>query len=149
MPDDAYRFTHRLRVRWSECDPQGIVFNPHYMMYADVGFTEYTRAIGVPYPAGLVEDGVDNFMIAAQITYRASARFDDELDIAVRTAYFGTTSFRMAFEIRRAGTVLAQAEATYVIADLTSRTPRPIPASLRAKVLAFERVPPAEKSATG
>ncbi len=33
---EAYRFFHRLRVRWAECDMQGIVFNPHYMMYFDV-----------------------------------------------------------------------------------------------------------------
>jgi acyl-CoA thioester hydrolase len=31
------RFEHRLRVRFGECDPQGIVFNAHYVAYFDVG----------------------------------------------------------------------------------------------------------------
>ena len=37
------RFSHRLRVRYGECDPQGIVFNANYMLYVDVVFTELWR----------------------------------------------------------------------------------------------------------
>ncbi len=29
---DAFRFFHRLRVRWAEVDMQKIVFNAHYLM---------------------------------------------------------------------------------------------------------------------
>ena len=31
----AAPFRHRLRVRWSECDPQGVVFYAHYLAYFD------------------------------------------------------------------------------------------------------------------
>ena len=40
-----FRFSMPLRVRWSEADPQGIVFNGHYLNFADVGVTEYYRAL--------------------------------------------------------------------------------------------------------
>ena len=90
---ESFRFFHPLRVRWAECDMQGIVFNPHYLMYFDVALTEYMRAIGLPYPAAFAAAGTDTFMVSAQIDFRASARYDDELRIGVRTAYFGTTSF--------------------------------------------------------
>jgi len=36
-------FVHRLRVRWSECDPQGIVFNAHYLAFFDLALTELWR----------------------------------------------------------------------------------------------------------
>ena len=36
MPRDDFRLRHELRVRWAEVDPQGIVFNPNYLMYFDV-----------------------------------------------------------------------------------------------------------------
>ena len=36
MPD----FVHELRVRYGECDPQGIVFNPNYLAYFDHTVTE-------------------------------------------------------------------------------------------------------------
>ncbi len=41
MPAD---FVHELRVRYGECDPQGIVFNANYLLYFDVAFTELWRA---------------------------------------------------------------------------------------------------------
>ena len=36
-------FRHRLRVRYHECDPQGIVFNANYLAYADIAITELYR----------------------------------------------------------------------------------------------------------
>jgi acyl-CoA thioester hydrolase len=142
---DEYRFFHRLRVRWSECDMQGIVFNPHYLMYFDVAFTEYMRAIGLTYPSAFAALGTDSFMVAMNASYRGSARYDDELDIGVRTAYFGRTSFRMAFSIRRAGLVLVAGEAVYVNGDKETHAPAALPAVLVARVEAFEVVAPERK----
>ena len=43
----AASFVHELRVRYGECDPQGIVFNANYLLYFDVAFTELWReAVG-------------------------------------------------------------------------------------------------------
>jgi YbgC/YbaW family acyl-CoA thioester hydrolase len=142
---EAFRFFHRLRVRWAECDMQGIVFNPHYMMYFDVAFTEYMRAIGLTYPAAFEADGTDNFMVSATIDFRGSARYDDEIDIGVRTAYFGTTSFRMAFSMRRGGDVLVEGVAVYVNGDRVTHVPRALPERLVALVGAYEIVAPDRK----
>ena len=125
---------------------QGIVFNPHYMMYFDVAFTEYWRTIGMPYPAALLGEGLDNFMVSATLHYRDSAKYDDEIDIFVRTAYFGTTSYRTALSIRRDGGVLVDGVTTYVIGDAKTRRPRPLPESLLRAVLAFEPVAPERKA---
>jgi acyl-CoA thioester hydrolase len=144
---DGFRFGHRLRVRWGECDMQGIVFNPHYMMYFDVAFTEYWRVLGLPYPEAFLADGCDTFMVASAVNYRDAARFDDEIDIWVRTAYFGTTSFRMAFSILREGGVLVDGTATYVVGDRVTRAPRVLPARLVAAVQAYEVEAPARKMA--
>jgi len=126
---------------------QGIVFNPHYMMYFDVAFTEYWRMLDLPYPAAFLADGSDTFMVASAVNYRDAARFDDEIDIGVRTAYFGTTSFRMAFEIRRGGGLLVDGNATYVVGDSTTRAPRALPAKLLDAVAAYEAVAPERKPA--
>src|SRR5690606_20149900 len=45
MQQEDFRFSTSLRVRWAEVDMQGIVFNGHYLTYADVGITEYFRAL--------------------------------------------------------------------------------------------------------
>ena len=52
------RFEHQLRVRFGECDPQGIVFNAHYVAYFDVALTELWREALGSWGA-MVERGVD------------------------------------------------------------------------------------------
>ena len=73
---DPYRFIHRLRVRWGECDMQGIVFNPHYMALIDVALTEYWRDIGLPYPDALAAEG-----------FRANALYPDGRQSTGQAAY--------------------------------------------------------------
>jgi len=38
----AEQFVHELRVRYGECDPQGIVFNANYLAYIDPASGELT-----------------------------------------------------------------------------------------------------------
>ena len=140
-----YRFTHRLRVRWGECDMQGIVFNPHYMAYVDVALTEYWREIGLAYPDALAAEGSDVFMVAASQRYLDGARYNDLLDVALRTGYLGTTGLRFHFEIRRADDMLFDGQATYVLADRLTRRPLPLGGALLDRILAFEAMPPERK----
>ena len=76
MPKQDFAFSHRLRVRWSEVDRQDIVFNGHYLTYFDLAMTEYLRAMGFPYPAGLLDAGSDLFVVKAIVEYKASAHYD-------------------------------------------------------------------------
>ncbi|HSC71381.1 MAG TPA: acyl-CoA thioesterase, partial [Candidatus Methylomirabilis sp.] len=46
MPE-GFRFSFPIRVRYSEIDVQGIVYNSRYLEYVDVALTEYFRAMGV------------------------------------------------------------------------------------------------------
>jgi len=71
-------FVHPLRVRYGECDPQGIVFNANYLLYFDVAFTELWRAAVGPWQE-MVAMGVDAVVAEANLEFRAPARYDDEL----------------------------------------------------------------------
>ena len=53
MQRSDFRCFHRLRVRWSEVDIQKIVFNAHYLTYADCAMIEYWRALSLLYVSGL------------------------------------------------------------------------------------------------
>lgn len=137
-----FAFHHDLRVRWAEVDPQGIVFNPNYFVYADVGVGEYLRAIGLPYPTGLSEYGTDIFAAAASADFRAPAHYDDELHIGVRVAHLGRTSLRLAIGVFRDEACLVDIALTYVNATIEGRRPAPLPEPFVARVLAFERTAP-------
>ena len=142
---DLFTFRFPLRVRWSELDPQGVVFNPNYLTYFDVAFGEYLRAIGFPYPQGFAEFGVDTFAVNANVDFKGSARLDDDLLIGARTAYIGRTSLRIAFQITRDGAVLTEGVTVYVVGDRTTQAPQPVPGAFIDRVLAFERTAPERK----
>lgn len=142
MARKDFKLAHRLRVRWAEVDPQNIVFNANYLMYFDVGVTEYWREVGCVYPQGFEALGVDSFAVKATLEYHASARYDDLLDVCVRTSKLGRTSIRVAVEIHRDSEHLVSGELIYVLADPRTRAPIPIPEALRTKILGYEVRPP-------
>ena len=123
-----FSFSHSLRVRWAEADMQGIVFNGHYLTYADVGITEYFRAMGQAYSGETGVNGSDFFAVRTLLEYRSPARFDELLDVHVR--------------IYRGEELLVNGEIVYVHADQSTRRPSPIPASFRAAVIGFETLAP-------
>ena len=123
--------THRLRVRYGECDPQGVVFNAHYFAYFDIALTELWREAAGGY-AGMMEDGLDLQVVEATARYKAPARFDDELDIEIEVTHLGTTSMVTSLAIRRDGALLVEGELAHVFVDAKALTKVPIPDRLRA-----------------
>ncbi len=144
MARQEFRFAYRLRVRWAEVDRQGIVFNGHYLTYFDVGITEYYRALGLPYPDGLVQHGTDLYVRKAEVEYHASAEYDDEVDICVRVERLGRSSFDFRVEIHRADQLLVSGKVIYVNAEAAARKSAPLPDFLREAIKAFEHTAPVE-----
>lgn len=142
---DEFSFFFPLRVRWSEVDPQGIVFNPNYLVYADIAMTEYMRAIGFPYPDGLKQLGSDLFAIRAEVDFLGSAAYDDEVELAARVEYVGRTSFRLLVALFRGELMLTLVRNTYVHATLTDKRPAPLPDVFVARIEGFERTRPQRK----
>jgi acyl-CoA thioester hydrolase len=145
MPREQFKLSHALRVRWAEVDPQSIVFNANYLVYFDVGVTEYWRDLGFPYPDGFTSLGIDAFdmfAVKATLEYHASARYDDVIDVLVRTARVGRTSLRIAIEIHRGETHLVSGELVYVSVDVKTRQPTPLHAALRERIASYENVMP-------
>lgn len=125
-PAEAFRT--RLRVRFSDCDAQGIVFNAHYLRFCDNALEEWflaTPQVG--------EEGMWDFVVKrAEVEWQSSARPGDELDVAVWVPRWGTTSFTVAF----VGTVDERPVFTttlvYVAIDLESGSAIPVPEGIRS-----------------
>ena len=148
MAREDFKCVHRLRVRWAEVDMQKVVFNAHYLTYIDTAVAEYWRAAGIPYPEGYVERyGADMFLRKATVEYLGSAHYDEDLAVYCRVPKLGRSSMHLAFEIWREApepspSPLITADLVYVNADLKTLKGAPLPQELRARVLAYERVPP-------
>lgn len=133
-----YRLIHRLRVRWAEVDLQRIVFNPHYLMYVDTAFTEYWRALAIPYEVIPELFGGDMYVKKSTLEYHGSARLDDLLDIGLKCQRIGNSSLLFAGGIFQGDTLLVSVELVYVFADPLTQTSRPVPAVLRDLMLSYE-----------
>jgi YbgC/YbaW family acyl-CoA thioester hydrolase len=133
-----FRFSHRLRVRWSEVDLQQIVFNGHYLNYFDTAVADYWRAMALPYQAVMARLGGDLYVRKATLDYLGSARFDDLLDVAIRCEHIGNTSLRLRCAVFRAEKLLVTGELVYVFADPATQSSKPLPGELREMLLDFE-----------
>ena len=112
-----------LRVRYGECDPQGVVFNAHFLAYFDIGMTELSRAafgtIG-GYQAMVDRSGAELVVAEAGLRYHRPARFDDELALEVAITRLGTTSITTSYRVLRDGELLVDGSLRHVLVDLKS-----------------------------
>ena len=94
-------YRHQLRVRYGECDQQGVVFNAHYMAYMDDASEVWTRGLC---PSGDYRDlGWEWMVVRSVIEWQSSARNGDHLDIDVAVVRWGRSSFDFGFRGSVAG----------------------------------------------
>jgi acyl-CoA thioester hydrolase len=93
-------FRISVRPRYGEVDSMGVVYHAHYLVYFDLGRTEYMRAAGTSY-AELERRGYRLAVVDAGVRYLRSARFDELLSLAVRVRHVGRAS--VGFEYRLDG----------------------------------------------
>ena len=133
-----FRHVERLRVRWAEVDLQKIVFNGHYLMYFDTAVAGYWRALALPYQATMDALGGDLYVRKATLEYHASARYDELIEVGVKTARIGNSSMVLACAVFRGDELLVAGELVYVFANPASQTSLPVPRDLREVLTAFE-----------
>lgn len=111
-----------VRVRYGECDPQGVVFNAHFLAYFDIAITELFRAALGGYQA-IVDRGVDFVVAEARLRYRQPAHFDEELRIEVALTRLGRTSIATSYRVRRDADLLVEGTLRHVLVELKGREP--------------------------
>jgi acyl-CoA thioester hydrolase len=123
-------FRHRLRVRYNECDPQGVVFNANYLTYFDITMGELWRDLG-GYQE-MVADGVDMVVAEARVRYLGPLRFDDEFELVARVTRLGETSMTTELVAERGGEPVAEGELRHVFIAAGGGRKAPIPEGIRA-----------------
>jgi acyl-CoA thioester hydrolase len=123
-------FQHVLRVRYGECDPQGIVFNANYLLYVDVAFTELWREAIGPW-LEMTERGYDAVVAESRLSYRAPARFDDEIAVGMSIARLGRSSIVTAIAMRRGDELLVEGELRHSVVSADTWQSAEMPAFIR------------------
>ena len=123
-------FTHRLEVRFRDCDPMGHANNAVYLTYLEQARFSHWRSL---WGFGSRRDVPGVILARAEIDFRRQARYGDTLDIRIGLAAIGRTSFTYEYEIAdEAGNVVATAKSVLVMYDYATQKPVPIPEEIRA-----------------
>lgn len=141
MARSDFAFNHRFRVRWSETDAQGIVFNARYLDYADIAITEYWRAAKLRETAGT--EPLEFHVKKATVTWFAPILPDEMIDVMARTLMIGRTSMTQTVEIHGAQEdgsedLRATVELVSVFVNLATHRPQVLPAWIGPAFAAFD-----------
>jgi acyl-CoA thioester hydrolase len=99
MSRNIFNFYYSFRVRYSEVDAQGIVFNAHYLTYFDTAMTEYLRHIEYDYVKEVKERNEDFHTVKTLVEYKAPIYFDQIIDVCLKVKKIGTSSLTFYIEV--------------------------------------------------
>ncbi len=122
-------FAVQERVRWSDCDPLGIIYYGTYIRFFEAAEHEMFRQAGLPYEVMRVQRQVQLPRKAFQVEFHSPAEMDELMEIRVGVARLGGTSITMRFEAYRARDLVHRASATLTVVcvEKESITKRPLP----------------------
>jgi len=125
----TFPFAVQERVRWSDCDPLGIIYYGTYIRFFEVAEHEMFRQAGLPYEVMRVQRHVQLPRKAFQVEFHSPAEMDELMEIRVGVSRVGETSLTMRFEAYRARDLMHRASATLTVVcvDKESITKRPLP----------------------
>ena len=103
--------TINIRVRYPEVDGMGYLHHSRFLQYFEMGRVELLRALGHSY-ADLEREGVFFVVVKAAITYKAPARYDEELTLITRVVKQTHVRFDHAYELKRGQTLVAEGTTT-------------------------------------
>jgi acyl-CoA thioester hydrolase len=122
----------RIRVRYAETDQMGVVYYANYLVWFEVGRTDWLREHGWSYRE-MEAGGFSLPVIEVQCTYRESARYDDDLEVRTNGSAVSPVRVQFTYEVLRMsdGAVLATGLTVHATLDRNGR-PRRLPDRIRA-----------------
>ncbi len=140
MAQSDFRFKTPVRVRWMECDAQGIVYNGAYLGYLEVGQAEYYRNLGFAIYT-IPESGyIDFAVVKSTLEFKAPAKVDEIIDLYVRVSKIGNTSLTLNMEIylEDSDRLLTEIETIYVGYDAATESSKSVPDDIRRLITHYE-----------
>lgn len=117
--------TYRRKIRYSDTDAQGIVFNGSYFTYFDDALTDLLETAGLT-ATGMREEGYDMVTAHVEIDYKSTATLGDVLATDARVERVGTASVTFSLETRveADGRLAAAGKVVFVAVDTAMRPMR-------------------------
>jgi acyl-CoA thioester hydrolase len=131
-----------FRVRYAETDQMGVVYYANYLVWFEIGRSEFCRQHGFEYRDMEREDGLCIIVAEASCRYKAPAHYDDEIVVKTCLRAVRKRVLIFGYEIYRQvdGLLLAEGETTHVVVNREGR-PCALPEKYHELFLAGNRIP--------
>jgi len=89
-----------IRIYYEDTDCGGVVYYANYLKYFERARTEFIRERGralVDY----LKEGIGFIVVRAEVDYKASATYNDVLDVATKVSEINRASFTMEYTVLR------------------------------------------------
>ncbi|HMS43351.1 MAG TPA: thioesterase family protein [Pyrinomonadaceae bacterium] len=126
-----------IRVRYAETDQMGIVHHSNYLVWFELGRSEFCRGRGFSYKEMEEKDNALMVVAESYVRYKSPAYYEDVLIIRTKIAEVRSRAVRFIYEIYRASdeTLLAEGETMHLVTDANKKV-RLLPANYKEMLLA-------------
>ena len=125
-------FRHSISVRYGECDMQGVVFNPNYLVYVDDVCDRWLiAALGPKW-----SEVFDCVVKKVTVEWHSAARHGETIDFALAPTRWGNSSFDVRVVARVGEREVISVDLVYVGVGPGTHAPTPIPAAVRTALAA-------------
>lgn len=123
----------QIKVRYAETDKMGIVYYANYLVWFEVGRTEYLLACGSDYRQ-IEEGGLFMAVVESHCVYKSPARYGDTLTVCTWPFDVKNSSLKFGYKVMLKEKLLAEGSTTHVLIDKDIR-PKKIPEKIRALLM--------------
>jgi len=136
----AGAFTRSVPVRFSHCDPAGIVYFPHYFDIFN-GLIEdwYGEELGYDYAELVLGSRFAFPFVHLECDFKVPSRMGDVIDLTLMVERIGRSSLAIAIICHKDGVERLRARMVTAMMSLESRQPVTLPVELRDKLEAYRR----------
>ena len=128
-----------IRVRYAETDQMGIVHHSNYLVWFELGRSEFCRARGFSYKEMEEKDNALMVVAESYVRYKSPAHYEDVLTVRTQIGEVRSRSVRFIYEIFRASDeiLLAEGETLHLVTDENKKV-RSLPENYKEMLLAEE-----------
>jgi acyl-CoA thioester hydrolase len=128
VPADHHWTSSTFRVRYAETDQMQVVYYANFLVWFEIGRSDYCREHGFVYREMEEQDGLFIIVAEARCRYKAPARYDDEVEVRTRLKATRKRVLVFGYEVYRLPDeeMLAEGETVHVITDREGH-PRALP----------------------
>lgn len=132
-------FYSDMLVRFSHCDPAGIVFYPHYFVMFN-GLVEdwFNHGLKINYARFITEHRLGVPIVNVVCDFKAPSKIGEIITLTLKIERIGNSSMKLDIHAIYENETRLAAQLTLVVTSLENLRSVPIPDDLRARLIDFQ-----------